>query len=421
MPKQTSETLIASQGHQHRRPHRKSRTGCLNCKRRKVKCDEAKPTCSNCTRFKIPCCFGPLARPSTAEAMLEDVNPSQAGRDQRRPGRPRKDWDALARSFAQVAKAKPSPCSLNVADAQLLLHFMHHTAATLHEPDSAETRMAIFWKHNVPRIGLTYPFVLHLACALAGFHLASERNNSEGARYLSIAKQHSDAGLKQLNETLPAIDESNCGALYVSSLLVSYCAFATGPNGTNDLLVCNTGDEAAHHQLPLIHGVRLIRQVIEPATLFSGLTAPLGESMPNDGNPRFVHPHVDWMEPIARLREWVLLSVNTTIYDQTLLSLSAVYEANYGRKSDVCASPSSNRLVFGWLYRLQDHFLSCLRRKEPQALLILAYYVPLLGTIERCWFLSGWAEHLLKSIRGMLDDDLLSWLEWPTGVVTGVP
>jgi hypothetical protein len=354
--------------------------------------------------------------------MLEDLDASQSGSEQRRPGRPRKNWNALGRSLAQVTKTGLSPCSLNVADAELMLQFMHHTAATLHEPNFAESRMAIFWKYNVPRIGITYPFVLHLACALAGFHLASEPKKADKqARYLSMAKQHSVAGLKQLNETLPAIDESNCGALYVSSLLVSYCAFAAGPTGTDDLLVCNVGHEAAQHQLPLIHGVRLIRQVIEPATLFTGLTAPLGESIPNDGIQRLRHPHINWMEPMARLREWVLLSVNTTNYDQTLLSLSAVYEANYGRKNDVCTSPSSNRLVFGWLYRLQDAFLSCLRRKEPQALLILAYYVPLLGTIERCWFLSGWAEHLLNSIRGMLVDDMLSWLEWPMGVVIRTP
>lgn len=34
---------------------RRSRGGCINCKRSKRKCDEAKPFCQNCSRRKIKC------------------------------------------------------------------------------------------------------------------------------------------------------------------------------------------------------------------------------------------------------------------------------------------------------------------------------------------------------------------------------
>lgn len=40
-----SETLTLKM---RNRPHKKTRTGCLACKRRRVKCDETKPRCSNC-------------------------------------------------------------------------------------------------------------------------------------------------------------------------------------------------------------------------------------------------------------------------------------------------------------------------------------------------------------------------------------
>ncbi|KAI0485863.1 hypothetical protein F4859DRAFT_398420 [Xylaria cf. heliscus] len=40
-----------------KRPHRKSRAGCKQCKRRKVKCDEAKPTCKACTLRKEQCVY----------------------------------------------------------------------------------------------------------------------------------------------------------------------------------------------------------------------------------------------------------------------------------------------------------------------------------------------------------------------------
>ncbi|KAL3451806.1 hypothetical protein BJX65DRAFT_200717 [Aspergillus insuetus] len=34
------------------------RTGCLTCRSRKVRCDEARPTCANCTRLRLHCVYG---------------------------------------------------------------------------------------------------------------------------------------------------------------------------------------------------------------------------------------------------------------------------------------------------------------------------------------------------------------------------
>ncbi|KID98203.1 Zn(2)-C6 fungal-type DNA-binding domain protein, partial [Metarhizium majus ARSEF 297] len=40
-----------------RRWHSRVFTGCINCRRRHVKCDEGAPSCSNCTRLNLPCNF----------------------------------------------------------------------------------------------------------------------------------------------------------------------------------------------------------------------------------------------------------------------------------------------------------------------------------------------------------------------------
>ncbi|KAF7947365.1 uncharacterized protein EAE97_004614 [Botrytis byssoidea] len=41
--------------HRKIRPHKKSRSGCGNCKLRKVKCDEDRPKCKRCTEFNVLC------------------------------------------------------------------------------------------------------------------------------------------------------------------------------------------------------------------------------------------------------------------------------------------------------------------------------------------------------------------------------
>ncbi|KAI1470878.1 uncharacterized protein F4812DRAFT_419329 [Daldinia caldariorum] len=46
------------------RPAR-SKTGCSSCRRRKVRCDEAKPICNACTRLSLPCSYEPNRANST--------------------------------------------------------------------------------------------------------------------------------------------------------------------------------------------------------------------------------------------------------------------------------------------------------------------------------------------------------------------
>ncbi|KAF7546703.1 hypothetical protein G7Z17_g8255 [Cylindrodendrum hubeiense] len=49
-----------------RRAHRKSRNGCWECKRRHIKCDEARPSCSNCLVSERTCSFPHSASPSAS-------------------------------------------------------------------------------------------------------------------------------------------------------------------------------------------------------------------------------------------------------------------------------------------------------------------------------------------------------------------
>ncbi|CCD24143.1 Upc2p NDAI_0C04840 [Naumovozyma dairenensis CBS 421] len=43
-----------------RKFHNKSKNGCDNCKKRRVKCDEVKPSCKKCTNMQLTCVYSPL-------------------------------------------------------------------------------------------------------------------------------------------------------------------------------------------------------------------------------------------------------------------------------------------------------------------------------------------------------------------------
>lgn len=92
-PDPDETTLRARQ----RKWHPRVFTGCVNCRRRHVKCDEQTPSCANCTRLSLPCSFDrrfvfktvtppsdPKRRPSSAEqqalsASSDSASPCSSG------------------------------------------------------------------------------------------------------------------------------------------------------------------------------------------------------------------------------------------------------------------------------------------------------------------------------------------------------
>ncbi|CAN6633260.1 hypothetical protein TRVA0_014S00540 [Trichomonascus vanleenenianus] len=58
-----------------RRAHHKSRNGCLNCKRLRVKCDEIHPRCTNCVRRKRVCEYAP---PKELKNKITSTTPTES-------------------------------------------------------------------------------------------------------------------------------------------------------------------------------------------------------------------------------------------------------------------------------------------------------------------------------------------------------
>ncbi|KID74919.1 C6 finger domain protein, partial [Metarhizium brunneum ARSEF 3297] len=310
--------------------------------------------------------------------------------------------------------------------AELLHQFITITgpgiAAGSDDPGHA---MGQFWAQNAPRIGFSNPYVLHLAYSLAGYHLArgDSWDRTAQAHRLAVAKLNFTAGLAGLNKAISVMDSGTCGAIYISVMLLCFCTFAAGPVGRNDLLVCQVGVAQPKPSVPLARGAHLVRQRFDSATLFSGLMAPLAptNSQPADSRAtchRQCFVRVDWMDQLSRLRELIVSSdtreVSVTI--RSFDTLRAIYEATYGDRDGFYEGPPMHGMVLRWLYVMEDDFVASLQSKDAMALLILAYFAPLLNTMSKAWFLKGWAEHLLTSIRILIDKEYVEWLEWPIGV-----
>ncbi|KAH7118301.1 hypothetical protein EDB81DRAFT_701293 [Dactylonectria macrodidyma] len=425
-----------------RSQHQKTRTGCVTCKRRKIKCDESQPICANCVRFRAPCGYNKPGEPLMLlnhGAVDTTTSRTSSGLLHRKPGRPRKVWTtedvaaASADSLQQWLRPGISNeteqrlCQLSIDSIELLLHFTKHTADTLanhSERDADDLRD--FWKHNVPRIGLQNNFILHLVFALAARHLLfldSEARDSDRRRHLvSRAEQHMAIGVMDLARELSNLNEDNCGALYVGSVLVCICTFAAGPTGPCDLLLCSTSDLQPHAGIPLIHGVRLIRESFPPEILFAGLAKPMNRQesvMTQNWRPRWMElqlPRLDWEEALDGLRTLVIShDADSTSCMRAFDTLEIIYKTTYGTR-DADASDEQNpkgRFILAWLYVLDDAFIASLQQRDPVSLLILAHFSPLLRNHQDDWFLIGWTEQLILGVRAVLPTQYIEWMQWP--------
>ncbi|OJD31437.1 c6 transcription protein [Diplodia corticola] len=191
-----------------RRPHRKSRNGCRNCKARKIKCDEVQPQCGQCTKHAVICDFSareslpassvsssttttpaptfsgidstllnldpPTAPPPTTSLAaderynnnIDDDNNSHNSAWRRLFGAPSDPIDQLAVATSSIP-LEPD-LELNMTDLELLHHFTVTTAYTL----GATVELQTWWRIEVPHLAFSYPFVMRALLALSGVHVA---------------------------------------------------------------------------------------------------------------------------------------------------------------------------------------------------------------------------------------------------------
>ncbi|KAK2602993.1 hypothetical protein N8I77_009484 [Diaporthe amygdali] len=338
-------------GKRTRRTHHKSRHGCKNCKLRRIKCDETKPTCENCIKFRIPCSFNSNpSPPSDASPPAQDVP--------RRRGRPRKDWLAataqppsadhspgnnpdLAAISPDTLSEQPPPYligdhSLNITDLQLLHNYMYKASMNIANAKGPDQ----FWSIDCPKLGFAHPHTLHLILTYSALHMSRHETDPERQQQL-----HDEAVLH-----------------FATALQQTRLELQHRPDWRPPV------DRLRHHICSLMCPADFDRRRNDDVCRLS-LTA--------------------------------------------LEEICPPCEAMWGKTPDEPLERDQEYSVYAWLYRLDDNFIRCLERKEQIALVVFAYFALLLKELEVYWFMQGWAEHIILGTDQFLDEEHKRWLEWP--------
>lgn len=388
-----------------RTAHRKTRTGCFTCKRRRIKCDERKPVCKNC---------------HIHESAASCVYPS-------------------SEPLSPVASTSPSPSYSSSSDAcmyalhhmRLLHHFTTSTALTLSGTDAIRK----LWQVEAPLIGMSFPFVLHAILAIASIHLAHERPD-ERRQHWAKGIELQQQGVAGAQQAMKEFTPQNCTAVYLFSALTCMLSLARGcgdpggtdgttspPGGFMEWVVLYRGvrfflsppyDEILHSgplrpmfELGLQRRLRLLGPVsmpLAPETAAGSGSDAEAESQRREAGNQKSRSVLHFQ---AVIHDRVADTNRLEAHDSAIDHLQRAFRAVYDRP----AEDLENMDVFAWMFSVSDEYVALLKQRDPIALALFACFAGLIREMHRMWWTHGWGEWCIRHVCSDLEDWLVELVQ----------
>ncbi|OAA57686.1 Zn(2)-C6 fungal-type DNA-binding domain protein [Cordyceps fumosorosea ARSEF 2679] len=364
----TSTTVAVRQ----RKPHRKSRLGCVNCKLRGVKCDESKPTCSRCTSTGLWCTYSaqaPVLRPAYENVLV--LEPGRLQAPQPEP--------AMVQVLPPALPIAGSTGSyvLRPNDKALVSRFVHDTILTF-GPGEAEGHKSrgkrkLTTAHPPPS---QHKYLYHIYIGFAQLQEAhndavapgSPRRPSDGAT-MALHMYHSATMFHQtLAELLPrrrSLSPTERDALWMgASMLATSCFANVDSLDPREVWPLRAGTDLDLAWLRMNQGKDIVWAVADPSrpdSVFRDFyrDAAAAAHLPSAQSP--VRPHA--LPPLF-YAVFDLVGEEGGAYRGAVAYLSQVTD-------DVVTVEGGARL-FAFPMEMGEEMKRLLRERDPRALLLLA-------------------------------------------------
>ncbi|KAG9952078.1 hypothetical protein KCU81_g1315, partial [Aureobasidium melanogenum] len=349
-----------------RRFHRKSRSGCLHCKKRHIKCDEGRPICANCQRASVVCTYDQLKVP-TSPAHSSSLSPGS--------------------SASTLVYEHPS--TFDMLDLSLMHHYTIETSLELFAGQGSRE----IWQEMVPHQAQSNPLLMHGILALASMDLARTRPN-ERQVFATRALAHQNAGTRLFRSMLEQSRSSDSHhVLMIFSMMLAILAFAF-PHA------CDTPPDfdGILDLFSLMRGCKTV-WFLNPESLAG---TPLAQWIKATfaGHPIKMKPEVDHRFQVLRARLKDPADILAT--DQLLEFIHKELATSSDGVSNIGRWPTMVSDAF-WL-RVQNH--------EVDSLLVLSHYSVVLGAPNFRWWTTNWDSILLRAINSALSEHDKKLIEW---------
>ncbi|KAF9888626.1 hypothetical protein FE257_008558 [Aspergillus nanangensis] len=386
-----------------RRSHNKSRLGCRNCKRRRVKVSNSPESGSaspspparvsqQLFRFK-PSKYQPLSRSSpNEEEHASEVNSIGVQ--------------------CNLATTYSGSGGISIPDLQLYHQYLISTYRTLvWEPEDVNQ----VWKIHIPCWGFKSPSVLHLILAVSALHLGHQ-NPELRDDYIRQADNHFTFGVRSVTAILSHLDPENCQMVYISAVLICLIYFGHGPPPGEYIVFSDSGKA---EWLVYMRGVRSILHSYHER-IFTGILEPAPSQdaeVMGPLNEELLRHHNRLDEAMVFIKHQIMDESRRQLYIEAATNLSSTFNEAYRTRGAGRDGISLMAPVIGWIYRLPEEFVCLLEEKDSFALIILAHWSILLRYMGTCWLMDAWDRHVISGIRLSLHEDFHQWIEWPWVVI----
>lgn len=384
-----------------KRPHTKSRLGCDQCKKRRIRCDYNAPECANCGKKGLVC--GYRAWESAVDRLLDRLRPP--------PPAPR---DA---GPIPTAPHLPSPSlptattaiSFSLHDLGLLHDWTLSAAGTIVRRDDPTFHK--IWQRDVPKLGLEHPFLMHAILSFA----AAYRVHHPDAAFPShdkadeAARAHYDLALVEMRGTVSSLVPELADPLLCFSILISFVTLFLGTRDTLDPI---------NDTLHLFQTIRITTGILQNDVIRAHLATSRigaliqhgGAAAARNGYPDGVCESLDSLLVCRSGRN--ASSTGAEDYERLLATVAAKLKHMF---SLTTAHPDSWDHLLSWpisLFSELPDFMCAIEQREPRALCVLAHWcVPLCNAPPK-WFVKDWPSLLLARIH-----EVLAGTQWERGLI----
>ncbi|KAJ5706550.1 hypothetical protein N7488_006351 [Penicillium malachiteum] len=365
-----------------RRTHTKSRYGCDNCRRRRVKCDEQGPPCTNCILRELSGCTYSRVLPQNLIAKARQNSDSV-------PAQPGYAKPSNGTSVAPMTSVGLPP---TIDELELMHQFSTETYRSLCVSKS-ETRT---WQTLIPRLALKHRFLMNSILALASLHIATICESPDARVYIDAGLEYHSVSLEPFRTLIDNITPDNCDAAIAQAVVTTAICLAL-PQLT-----------AGRENPSRIHNILMVFELLQGVKRILTLGQPWI-------NLELFSQGIFWKDDLGGLDEdtdtalerLFILNQQTTINSKKIhhrVNNDVIHHLRYCFMKFACSPDPAP--VLAWLAAVDKEFIDNLHRREPFSLLILAHWGILLKDLdgERWW----WARHSGSVLVSELMEELRS-------------
>ncbi|GAW23487.1 hypothetical protein ANO14919_130460 [Xylariales sp. No.14919] len=192
---------------QQRRSHKKSRRGCLNCKKWHTKCDESGPPCNNCTLRNAKCEYA-WAKSDKLTALAQSRRSSSG------------------RGSEERSLTEPGGLVMKECRRMLELELMHYWSTTTYRSLCSVPEDHHYMQFILPQEALRHDFLLNGIFVAAALHRSTMVSESEAKGYFNIAMELYDRASRSFRIQLGKMDSTTHHVLYIYSSMTAFINIA---------------------------------------------------------------------------------------------------------------------------------------------------------------------------------------------------